>query len=93
MSDELNFVLKARREKLDALVARGEQVFGYSFDRTHSAAGAAPLLAADAEEGPVVSVAGRIVAWRAHGKTAFEHVADESGKSQPYFRKNELGED
>ena len=93
MSDELNFVLKARREKLDALLARGEQVFGYSFERTHSAAEAVPLLPSDGEEGPVVSVAGRIVAWRAHGKTAFAHVADESGKIQLYFRKDELGEE
>ena len=93
MSDELNFVLQARRDKLDALVARGEQVFGYSFERTHSAAAAVPLLPGGAEEGPVVSVAGRIVAWRAHGKTAFAHVADGSGKIQLYFRKDELGED
>ncbi len=93
MSDELNFVMQARRDKLDALVARGEQVFGYSFARTHSAAAAVPLLAEGAEEGPVVSVAGRIVAWRAHGKTAFAHVADESGKIQLYFRKDELGDD
>ena len=93
MSDELNFVLQARRDKLDALLARGEQVFGYSFERTHSAATAVPLLLPDVEEGPVVSMAGRVVAWRAHGKTAFAHVADESGKIQVYFRKDELGED
>ncbi|MGI8617581.1 MAG: lysine--tRNA ligase [Gemmatimonadaceae bacterium] len=93
MSEELNFVMQARRDKLDALVASGEQVFGYSFERTHSAAGAIPLLLAEADEGPVVSVAGRIVAWRAHGKTAFAHVADESGKIQLYFRKDELGEE
>jgi len=91
VSDELNFVMQARRDKLDALVARGEQVFGYSFARTHSAAAAVPLLAEGVEEGPVVSVAGRIVAWRAHGKTAFAHVADESGKIQLYFKKDGLG--
>ncbi|MGI9141472.1 MAG: lysine--tRNA ligase [Gemmatimonadaceae bacterium] len=93
MSDELNFVMQARRDKLDALLAGGEQVFGYSFERSHSAAAAVPLLSSDAEEGQIVSVAGRIVAWRAHGKTAFAHVADESGKIQLYFRKDELGED
>jgi lysyl-tRNA synthetase class 2 len=93
MSDELNFVMQARRDKLDALVARGEQVFGYSFARTHAAAAVIPLLAPGSDEGPVVSVAGRIVAWRAHGKTAFAHVADESGRIQLYFRKDELGDD
>ena len=28
------------------------------------------------EEGPHVRLAGRLVAWRGHGKTAFAHVAD-----------------
>ena len=31
MSDELNFVLQARREKLDALEAAGVQPFAYSY--------------------------------------------------------------
>ena len=39
VSDELNFVLKARREKLDALDAAGVAPFAYGFDRTHDARG------------------------------------------------------
>jgi lysyl-tRNA synthetase class 2 len=45
------------------------------------------------EEGPQVSVAGRIVAWRAHGKTVFAHLADSSGKIQLYFRRDQLGDE
>ena len=45
------------------------------------------------EEGETVRVAGRIVAWRAHGKTTFAHIADDSGRIQLYFKKDLLGED
>ena len=94
MSDDLNFVQRARREKLDALVERGIAPFAYSYERTHQAAEAVALHPADAqEEGETVRVAGRIVAWRAHGKTTFAHVADDSGRVQLYFKKDLLGDD
>ncbi len=91
MSEDLNFVMRARREKLDALAALGVAPFAYGFARTHSATEALAA-AGDAEEGPVVQLAGRIVAWRAHGKTTFAHVADQSGRIQLYFRKDTLGD-
>ena len=92
MTDELNFVQKARREKLDALVASGVEPFAYGYARTHEAAQALAALADGVEEGPDVRVAGRIVAWRGHGKTAFAHLADASGRIQLYFRRDELGD-
>jgi lysyl-tRNA synthetase class 2 len=92
VTDDLNFVQKARREKLDQLVARGLQPYAYRFDRTHRAAAAVASLRDGVEEGPTVSIAGRLVAWRAHGKTAFAHVADDSGRIQVYFRKDALGD-
>jgi lysyl-tRNA synthetase class 2 len=36
-------------------------------------------------------VAGRLVAWRGHGKTAFAHLADQAGRIQLYFRTDVLG--
>jgi len=91
VSDEANFVLKARREKLAALEEQGIAPFAYAFDRTHDAAEAIAALG-DAEEGPSVRVAGRIVSWRGQGKTIFAHVADMSGRIQLYFRRDDLGE-
>jgi len=91
--DDLNFVQKARREKLDQLIARGITPFGYGYKRTHDAAAAIAALGAGAEEGPSVRVAGRLVAWRGHGKTAFAHLADESGRIQLYFKKDVVGEE
>jgi len=90
VTDELNFVLQARREKLEALEAAGVAPYAYGFDRQHSAVEAQSLLSG--EEGAPVSLAGRIVAWRSHGKTTFAHLADSTGKIQLYFKKDQLGE-
>ncbi len=79
--DDLNFVMRARRDNLDALEAKGMPAFGYGYRRTHVAADCAALLGAD-EEGPTVRLAGRVVAWRGHGKTVFAHLGDSSGRLQ-----------
>jgi lysyl-tRNA synthetase class 2 len=92
VSEELNHVQKARRDKLDALVSAGVNPFAYGFERTHDTASAVSLLAEGVDEGPEVRVAGRLVAWRGHGKTSFAHLADASGRIQLYFRKDELGD-
>ncbi|MDQ6887233.1 MAG: lysine--tRNA ligase [Gemmatimonadota bacterium] len=92
MSDELNFVLRARRETLAALEQIGVAPYAYGFDRTHSAAAARSALG-DAADGPEVRVAGRLIALRAHGKTTFAHLADQSGRIQLYFRRDALGSD
>ena len=96
MSEELNFVLQARREKLAALEASGVAPFAYAFDRTHSATDALAAMPADAPEnaqGPVVRVAGRLTSWRGQGKTAFAHLADMSGRIQLYFKRDIIGDE
>ena len=94
MTDDESFLRRARRAKLDALVERGVPPFAYSFDRTHTAAQAVVAFRPEAgDEGPTVRVGGRLVAWRGHGKTAFAHLADDSGRIQLYFRKDHLGDD
>src|SRR5205085_657817 len=66
----------------------------YSFDRTHTTAAALAAFAPESgDEGPRVCVAGRLVAWRGHGKTVFAHLADDSGRIQLYFRKDQLGDE
>ncbi len=99
MSEELNQILRARREKLDAVRARGVEPFGYSFDRSHGCGEArAEFEAAESGEaldetghGGVVRVAGRVVGWRGHGKSAFAHIEDGTDRLQLYFKKNVLG--
>jgi lysyl-tRNA synthetase class 2 len=91
--DDLNFVQRARREKLEQLASRGVAPYAYGFDRTHKAADAVAALPDGVADGPTVRVAGRLVAWRAHGKTAFAHLADDTGRIQLYFRRDELGDE
>jgi lysyl-tRNA synthetase class 2 len=93
MSEELNFVLKARRDKLQQLEALGVAPFAYRFEGTHDTVEALRALPDGADEGPRVTVPGRIVAWRPHGKTIFGHVADARSRLQVYFRRDELGDD
>ncbi|HEU4563226.1 MAG TPA: lysine--tRNA ligase [Gemmatimonadaceae bacterium] len=91
MSEDLNFVMQARREKLAALQERGIAPFAYRYERTHSTAEAVAALG-DAAEGEEVRVAGRLISWRGHGKTTFAHLADQSGRIQLYLNVRELGE-
>lgn len=94
MSEDLNFVQKARREKLDALAEQGTPPFAYRFDRTHQAAQALTLYPDGQEtDGEVVRLAGRIASWRSAGKTAFAHLTDSSGRIQLYFRRDVLGDE
>ena len=92
MSEDLNFVLQARRDKLARLEERGIAPYAYRYERTHSAAEAVTVLG-DGDEGERVRVAGRLVAWRGHGKTAFAHLSDPTGRIQLYFRRDDLGPD
>jgi len=82
VSEDLNFVQRARHEKLEQLVARGIAPYAYRFDPTHRTAAAVAALPQGEGEGPQVCVAGRLIAWRANRKTAFAHLADESGRIQ-----------
>jgi lysyl-tRNA synthetase class 2 len=94
VSEELNFIQKARREKLEALAQHGAGGFAYSFERTHLAAEAVALYPEGEEgEGETVRVAGRIASWRSAGKTAFAHIADSSGRIQLYFKRDVLGDE
>jgi lysyl-tRNA synthetase class 2 len=85
-----SYVEQARREKLDALRALGVEPFAYRFERTHTAAEALAAFR-DGAEGPVVAVAGRLVALRGHGKTTFAHLADRSGRLQLYVKLDVVG--
>ncbi len=90
--EERSFVEAARRKNRAALEAAGVSAFAYRFARSHTASEAVALYArAGEDEGPNVAIAGRIVAARSQGKTAFMHLEDASGRIQVYFKKDLLG--
>ncbi len=100
MSQELSQILRVRREKLAQLEDRGIPPFAYSYDRSHRTDGALALFHEEEEEGRLddrgegsrARVAGRILSWRGHGKSAFAHVEDGGGRIQLYLRKDALGD-
>ena len=82
-----------RRDKLEALRQLGVDVYPIHYDRTHSVTQAvdefSPRSTEDLEEAaPRVQVAGRLVALRGHGKTAFAHLSDGASRLQVYIRKD-----
>jgi lysyl-tRNA synthetase class 2 len=85
-----SFVEAARREKLNELRDRGVAPFAYRYERTHTAVEALAAFATDIEA--AVSVAGRLVSLRGHGKTTFAHLEDPTGRIQLYFKLDDLGE-
>jgi lysyl-tRNA synthetase class 2 len=91
-----NELIRLRHEKLERMRRDGLDPFGGRYPVTHWAGPLHERLgkAADDEltaEGPV-SLAGRIVALRHHGKTCFVHLMDQSGRLQLYARADRLGD-
>lgn len=89
---ELTEVLRVRREKLAALIEKGENPYELTvFDQqAHS-----EEIKADFEkyEGEPVSIAGRMLSKRIMGKASFAHIRDGQGQIQIYVRRDVLGEE
>ena len=91
-NEDLNEILRVRREKLAALNEAGQNPFWeVRFDRTHLSS----QILADFEalEGKEVAVAGRILSRRLMGKASFCHILDGAGQIQLYVRSDEEGVD
>ncbi|MCX5970899.1 MAG: lysine--tRNA ligase [Coprothermobacterota bacterium] len=89
MADEVG--LEERAAKLAALRRHGIE----PYDGTYSASHNAPQVVEEFVrlEGQEVSLAGRLMAFRLHGKASFAHLDDGEGRIQLYFRQDTLGEE
>jgi lysyl-tRNA synthetase class 2 len=89
--DELNDLMKRRREELEELTRRGINPYPYSFDRT---AFSAEILESYRDDAPQrdVAIAGRIMSIRRMGKASFCHLLDSRGRIQAYLKRDDLGE-
>ncbi len=90
-TQELNEVMRTRREKLAQIQQMGINPFAYRFTRTHKAG----EILADYErfEKQRVTVAGRITAVRRMGKASFAHILDSGERIQIYVRSDQVGEE
>ena len=88
--EELTDIQKIRHEKLPMLKEIGIEPYPHNFNRTHFAE---KIIKNFAEfENKHVIIAGRIMAIRRHGKAAFCHIMDSSGRIQLYVRKDNVGD-
>ena len=100
MSEEMNYQMQVRRQKLQELFDLGIDPFGQKFERT---AMAEPLHTdwdqfskeelQEKEDDSHVTIAGRLMTKRGKGKAGFAHVQDLSGQIQIYVRKDQVGEE
>jgi lysyl-tRNA synthetase, class II len=89
--EEVNELMKRRRQELDELNKLGVQSYAYGYDVN---AFSREIVKSFTEDSPArtVRVAGRIMSMRKMGKAAFAHIQDARGRIQLYMRKDELKE-
>ncbi len=89
---ELNEMLQMRREKLQALKDMGKNPYEIEkYDRSNFANEITDNF--EDFEGKEVSIAGRVMAKRGHGKVTFIDIQDQSGRIQSFLKIDNLKED
>ena len=89
---DINQLLKIRREKLAALQEKGKDPFQImKYDVTHHSTDIKEQF--DELEGKHVSIAGRVMSKRVMGKASFCNVQDLKGNIQSYVARDSIGEE
>ncbi|PIW69572.1 MAG: lysine--tRNA ligase [Ignavibacteriales bacterium CG12_big_fil_rev_8_21_14_0_65_30_8] len=88
--NDLNVLIKRRKDELTELRSRGIETFAYEFDITSNSKKIKDEFVDD--EKKEVKIAGRIMALRKMGKASFAHIQDEFGRIQIYLRKDDIKE-
>ncbi len=86
---ELNEILQQRKAKLASLKEKGIPVYD-SAGRSRTAIGD---VLGNFQEGKIVTIAGRVMAKRSHGKVLFLDLRDSTGRIQLYIKADFLGEE
>jgi len=86
---ELNEIIQQRKQKLEALKAKGAGLYP---SKAPSCTAVGEVLS-DFQEGKKVSLCGRITARRQHGKANFLDLKDSGAKIQLYIKEDIVGEE
>ncbi|NLM03599.1 MAG: lysine--tRNA ligase [Clostridiales bacterium] len=90
--NNLNELLQIRRDKLKHLKEIGKDPF--KIEKVHVSHHSKEIIENfDEMEGQKITIAGRIMAKRGHGKTSFINIQDRDGRIQGYVRKDAIGEE
>lgn len=87
----LNELLQVRRRKMEELISRGIEPFGSKFETSHYSTDIIEDFGS--LEGKTVTIAGRLISIRSHGKAAFAHLQDYRGQIQIYLRLDQVGQE
>ncbi len=88
----LNEMLQIRREKLAKLIEKGKNPFLIEkYDYSHHSSNIKDNF--EELEGTEVSVAGRIMSRRGHGKVSFIDIQDSEGRIQVFAKQDLIGEE
>ena len=96
VEQDMNELMKVRRDKLAAFEAKGVAPFGHRFEVSHHAKDVLEQFAhleGEEESSEEITIAGRLMAIRGHGKASFSVLMDRSGRIQIYFKLDVLGEE
>jgi len=89
-------IISNKWEEIEELKREGIDPFGYSFNRTYKIKDLIEknkdLQISECGQ-EKVSIAGRLMALRAHGKAIFANIEDVSGRIQIYIKSNKVGGD
>lgn len=87
--EEINELIRIRRDKLKKLAELGVNPYTYSFETSDFSADI--IAQFDEQSEKIVRVSGRIMSVRLMGKAAFFHIQDTKGKIQVYIRQDKVG--
>ena len=96
VEQDMNELMKVRRDKLAAFEAKGVAPFGHRFEVSHHAKDVLEQfghLEGEEESSEEITIAGRLMAIRGHGKASFAVLRDRSGRIQIDFKLDVLGEE
>jgi len=87
----LNELLLTRRRKMEALREKGIEPFGRKFEASHFSVDIIDNF--DLLENKTITIAGRLISIRSHGKATFAHIQDFRGQIQIYLRLDQVGQE
>lgn len=94
--EESNDLMQQRKEKVNEIRKAGINPYPHQYSPTHSTSRIHNEFE-DADDTPdeknKVTIAGRIMTKRDHGKSSFAHLQDSEGQIQIYIRRDNVGQD
>lgn len=95
INESISEHMEMRIKNRDQLTELGVNVYGSRYSTTGTIGEIVEKYKnlEESEEGEEVSIAGRLMALRGHGKASFGDIEDVTGTIQIYFKQNKIGKD